>query len=408
MGGDKLWEKLELHSPERTIARRLQFASQVLDQLSPDHRVTARLAGGHIQLGLERKHPNAPPATISAKFEFPATPSGDAVRLALDDHIRRGTPVTIPSEFVSRLDLPDAIQPFFDSVPEIHLEAVPSDQLLRAFMVARHAGDEARLLVRFRRIRGGTEEIEFDTVDEDEPWKFRLILNRATHHGTVTFNFTGSGSDAKRNLDVARFADVLSKGAELVIIDESRGLQLIALPVPPGIVPAPERPLIQFLDSLVFIQQRCNVEIPVPSDVSRDDAVAVVDLARNLRAGVWEGPVSSVSMELKPGPVPDALVDIGPEGTRVVVVRDEWFEVFGVKVPLGIVVRAATHMRLTEESRGAVASHRDDAPLSVVLEATPASSGTIAFTKWLEESALEALKARWPGVSFSLPEQEEV
>ena len=402
MDGERLWEKIHEFSPERMLGSHLGFAAALLNELSPDYHVVTHMRGGTIRLGLEPKHSNAPAVNVSAVFEFPSTASGQTAREAFESHIRRGTSVVIPSQFIKDIVLPEPLRPFFESVSEVHLASM-STKVLPASIVAKHGDDEARLRTRFRKIRGGTEEIEIETLDGDGPFKFGVVANSSTRVATVTYRFTGTDSSAKRHLEVARFADVLARGGQLDILDETTGARLFGMSVQAGMSPEPEPGWIEFLEAVTFIQQRCNVQLPLPEQIPRKDATDVIDLATKLQAGIWEGPIVSVALEVKLSPrAPiEQLTSIGPDGTRIARISDEaWFEVFGVRIQLGKAVHVASHMVLAEESRLLLAD--PDRPKEITVHLTPTSDsrGLVAYTKWLNEAQLADLRSRLPGLGL--------
>ena len=122
--------------------------------------------------------------------------------------------------------------------------------------------------------------------------------------------------------------------------------------------------------------------------------------------GDWEGHATSGTLHVKPGALPDLLRHFDPSGAnRIVVVREEWFEAFGEKFPLGTVVRVATHMTVAAECRTRIDVHPVDQAFELELEPKDEqSTAWIAFLKWLDETQLAEVRNRLPGVDLRLPE----
>lgn len=107
--------------------------AHLLDQLNPNYRVTASLEGGHVRFGLEARQPNShevEPLCFNLKFALPNTTEGQQVLHALDAHVRTGSIVRVPGEFVAALDVPPFLEPFFQEHPSA-VEFAPVASSLR-------------------------------------------------------------------------------------------------------------------------------------------------------------------------------------------------------------------------------------------------------------------------------------
>jgi hypothetical protein len=156
--GDELWELIQRHQPERTIAQTLWSASEVLDNLSDHHRVVTQMRGETIRLALEPKYPGAgavESTAISAEFTFPGNDEVKPIVDALNSHIKRGTAVTIPSVFLTRFDVPKSLEPFLKggTIESIGFGPIEGGKEISTTLVACDvSGEEYRLSgVRFRR-----------------------------------------------------------------------------------------------------------------------------------------------------------------------------------------------------------------------------------------------------------------
>lgn len=405
--GDELWGLLSRYTPERTVGEHLQLASTVLENASEHHRVIAHLSNGTVQLGVEDKHSRAnevEPLEVKAVFEFPADQAGRTAMAAMESHARRGTPVTIPGEFITTCELPALLKPFVEGpVQWLALGPAKTTEVFEASVVVRNAdGNEARLSgVRFHVVRRGTDEVVVSNQGQNVPWIFEWTLNRVEKRARVRSTFRAQGN-VKREYEVAHFQRCLSLGGALSVSNEETGIQLVSIEVRPGVVPEPAVPWIRFVDALLLLQQRSGVVVSIPSDVPVQDADEIIETAEQIRAGVWQRQFSGAVMRLDPADCPEVLKHLDPvRSNRIVIVREEAFEVFGVELPLGVVVRAMTHVTMTDECRRRLSS-RDPAgePDIALRPFDERSTEIVAFTRWLDGRQLDELRTRLPGVDF--------
>ena len=413
--GDELWKLIQRHQPERTIAQTLRSASQVLDNLSDHHRVITRMRGGAIHLALEPKYPGAASVestAITAEFTFPATDEVKTIVDALNSHIKRGTPVTIPGAFLTRLDVPKPLEPFLKDGPieAIAIGPIEGRKEISTTIVAQGTGDEEYRLagVRFRGVRLGSEESELTSRDSDAPWAFAITANKATKRFTMTFAIPDGPRPVKRAMEAARFQQVLSQGGRLRFLNDETGLQLFSCDVATGVFPSPPVGWLQFLESLMFLQERCQVAVNLPDDVSFEDAREVIELAARIRAGVLNEAFDHAVLTLKPHAPTDLFRSEARDGFRLGIVREEFFELFGTMFPLGIVAHIGTRLRLTAKSQLALQTSRIEDELALEIEGIDEDSRKcVAYLKWLDETQIQAVKALAPGMSFELPENTE-
>jgi hypothetical protein len=409
--GDELWDLLEKHTPEKTVTKHLQFASAVLENASPNYRVTAQLKDGNVHLGVEPKHPlagEAEPLTFSMQFEFPNSQAGVETREALEAHVKLGTPVSIPAKFIKKFDVPSLLKPFFtEPFAELALGPIESRKTLEASIVLRDPeGHEYRLPgIKFQVVRVGSDEIVLDNRRQDIPWVFSITVNRATRRTNINFQIKATASNVKREVESAHFQEYLSRGGTLTVLNEETGLPLVSVDVPADLAKSPPAAWLRFIDALYLLQQKCHVVAAIPEVISAGDAKDVIELADQLKAGIWEGDITAANLEIKPGALSELLQIIDPYGSnRMVVTREEWLEVFGLKFPLGTVVRVATHMTASEDSRSRIPNADPEQPFHLVLEPANADSkGWIAFLSFLDKSQLTEVKTRLPGMDLSLP-----
>lgn len=413
--GDELWELINRHQPERAIAQTLWGASRVLDNLSDHHRVITQMCGNSIHLALEPKYPGAgavESTAISAEFAFPAVDDVKPIVDALNSHIKRGTAVSIPGVFLTRLDVPKPLEPFLKDGPveSIALGPIKGRKEISTTIVAQDtAGEEYRLTgVRFRAVRLGSEEFELWSRDSDAPWVFTITANKTTKRLTMAFAIPDGPRTAKRAMEAARFQQVLSRTGHLRFLNDETGLQLFSCDVTKEVFSVPPAGWLQFLESLMFLQERCQVAVNLPDDVPFEDAREVIEVAAQVRAGVLDEVFDHAVLTLKPHAPRDLFCTEAQDGFRLGIVREEFFEVFGTMFPLGTVAHIGTRVRLTEKSRLALQTSPIEDELALELEAIDENSRKcVAYLKWLDETQIQGVKARAPGMSFELPEKAE-
>ncbi len=358
VGGDDLWDLLTRYSPEKTVLATLGLAGAILENASENYRVVAKVTGGSVQLALEAKHADAhrvEPLQSHWRFRFPSNEEGAVVQAALDSYFRRGTPVTIPSKFIESVELPNVLRAFFpEGVSELSLGVARTSRVIPVTMVARDpTGREARLTgQRLLCLRSGSDELEFATP-ETSLCRFNVVLNRAEKRFEFRLGVTDVRRNAKQELDVCRFVDVLARGGGLVLTNDETEMALLDVQVHAGGIAAPDATWLQFAESLYFLQQKTGVVIDLPlTGISREDFETVMDLAAKIKAGIWDGSLSELSFTLKPGALPfvSSLID-KPDASAIVMSRIEWLELFDTKLPLGRVVIAARDLRPSDESR---------------------------------------------------------
>ena len=224
----------------------------------------------------------------------------------------------------------------------------------------------------------------------------------------MTFAIPDGPRPAKRAMEGARFQSILSRGGRLLFLNDETGLELFACDVPAEAFSCPPPGWLQFLDSLLFLQDRCHIVATLPDEVSFEDARDVVELAAQIRAGVSDEVFDHGVLTLKPNAPRDLFPTGGDDGFRLGIVREEFFEVFGTTFPLGTVAHIATRVRLTEKSRLALETTPSENELALEIEGIDDNSRKcVAYLKWLDEVQRRAVRARAPGMSFELPESAE-
>lgn len=326
--GDELWRMLKEFSPERTAVSELLETSRLFESFSPNYRLRAAIRDGQVHFGIAAKHSKADevePLHFNVKLVFPNTAEGKNSLAALDAHIRTGSAATIPGEFVASINVPAFLEPFFGKQPRaIELKSTQPAETLPITLIASHTESDRFELTGFRMrcIRRGTDEATFET---ESPYgcDFVLVLNRATHLGTLKFKNFEQSRNARQNWLATQFFTQLSKGGHLSVCDDKTGLPFLRVPVDLGQIQPPNPEWLQFSEALDFLQAVAATVITIPDQVTRQDVLDVIELVEQIRAGIWHGGLLEVSLTIKPDglpPVMQALKD-APRGTLTVTRR---------------------------------------------------------------------------------------
>jgi hypothetical protein len=208
--------------------------------------------------------------------------------------------------------------------------------------------------------------------------------------------------------DSSQFQDVLSRGGRLLFLNHETGVELFSCDVSAGIFSSPPPGWLQFLESLLFLQQRCQVTVALPDEVSFEDVRDVIELAAQVRAGVSDEVFDHSMLTLKSHAPRDLFTAAAHGGVRLGIVREESLELYGTTFPLGTVARIGTRLRLTEKSRLALETTPLEDALALEFEGIDENSRKcVAYLKWLDEAQIQAVQARVPGMSLELPENAE-
>lgn len=413
--GEELWELLRQFSPERTTLAELVQTARLLDQLNPNYRIKASLEGGHVRFGLEAKQPNShevEPLCFNLKFALPNTTEGQQVLLALDAHVRTGSQVRVPGEFIAALDVPPFLEPFFQEPPSA-VEFGPVVSSLRVVVSLSVCGDgeppSEYSLTGFalRCTQRGTEEM---TLEADSPHAFGvvIVMNHASKHVTIRFRDSGEARNARQNWLATQFFDQLSKGRHLVVRDEATGIQIFHLPIAPGqFEPAPASWL-RLSEALNFLQEITSTVIKLPEQISREDMVDVVDLADRIRSGIWRGGLTELSMTVKPGCLAIVMEGLDkPSGDTLTITQDQWFEIFDQRLELGKVVMIVREMRPSNDSTERASKDSGTEPFELkMVRRNTADNLTLAYLRFLARERRTELASLLPGLDLSTDEPE--
>lgn len=291
--GNKLWELVQKYMPEQTVWDDLQQAQRKLDELSPEHyRLEAR-STGQIDItgrypGVEKDHP----LKIWGTFTFPDTPEGQQKREELERMLATGSQVTIPTEYIESLELPDFLQSLIDpsgeNVGTLTIGPRRSERP-RLVKVEVESNDGERVVldyIHLEAVQMGVEEVTLVNDRQPMPVKLRLVINFKTRKVHTEFTLQYKGTTIKQMLDGLRFERVFSKGGRLRIENLETGIELANESLPANTMEAPKLGWVKLLEKLVYIQSKTHVPLTLPERaITRDELRRIFATARTIEIG---------------------------------------------------------------------------------------------------------------------------
>jgi hypothetical protein len=304
INGDQLWELVEKHLPQSVVIDKLSSLRDVFESLSPHHRIVASV-GEQIVLSPQPKYPGAEaadPLEIGLKLQYPNTPEGIAGRKELERHIATGSGITIPSTFVSELKVPDFLKPFIDAAKLSALEFGPRQSqrsvLTDIEITPLEGGSIIVRGIEFRTVQAGEEEITLDNAHQTTQWQFRLRLSYKDRKADFTFDGHTGPQNVKRELQMLKVWEALSKGCKFSLIASDSGMVAFEGNLS-AIGTGPPQGLEEFFDQVLLIQTRTGVPITVPNrDITGEEIRSIYAFAAKLRTGTTTGTTNGVALTM--------------------------------------------------------------------------------------------------------------
>jgi hypothetical protein len=349
-------EALALSRSQRPL-KAVEQAQHALDSANPYYRFGMRsIKPGAVVISAEPKYPGAEvehPLVGQLRFQPLETPEGQEVYRALRTHIETGAPVTISKPYLQEVELPEPLVPLLD--PEnkgfemIAVGPAQTDQQLLVRMLIECEGKVKATWehVDFRCVQAGTEEATFDALSI--PWRFRLVLRK--RQTQLSFTLSIAGTNAKRALEAARFAQALAEDGELRIESADTGLDIRRIPVKAGDFVAPDLHWLQLFERLTLIQAKARVPINVPDrGITQEDARAIFETASALETGWATLQINGGGFEMDR----EAALRMLQERERAKTFAlgfetEETVDILGVKIPVGPVRLLCKRAYITDD-----------------------------------------------------------
>jgi hypothetical protein len=407
--GDTLWERIEEHLPENSLADQMQRLQRDLGKLSDHYYVAPKFTKDSVLLSVQAKHPDAhliEPLTGSGTFVFPDTPEGKAMVEAMRRHVTTGEPVTLRGVRIKDFKPPAPLAPLLhiddSTLAEVRVGPRTSpDPLVVDLVIDADDGDTATLHnVDLRRVLFGTEQITLNNHHQAVPWRVELVINFVTLRFDVNFGADYKGVNVKRELEGLRFQRVSAKGGIFRLVQVSSGLSAGSGRFPAAAVTGPDDRFIRLLEALVLIQARTGTALMLPEgDVTREQALTILSTAQIVETGEYteseEGSLD-VDIERTPEALRNALETFGDGHGHAI----RWSHgnetriICGVSISLGSVELDFERVLLPPESvavlRAALEEQGDGGPVAVQLVMAPGTTAVARYAKWLPPGAAPA------------------
>ena len=396
--GDKLWELIETHLPERIVWEKLQQVQKVFDEASPHYRIVAHTKADGTAISVEPKYPGAEqahPLTFRARFVFPDTPEGREMREAFERHLTTGAPVTLTEPYIEEFELPEFLTPFLDPTGEgvgvlaIGPKRLPHPLLVKVEVECEDGERIALEYIHLNSMKAGTEELTFANDQQLVPWKIQLVLNAKEKRMDFQYTVNLRGVNVKRALEALRFQQAIARGSGLRIEHLDTGFELVQVPIAAENYDAPDPRWMELVEKLAFIQKKAHIPITVPDrEVTIEDARTIFETAEKLETGQatlkardWTIGGNRQFAQL----VLEAFESGKPLPIRLEV--EEIEEIFGVTIPLGRVVLTCQQARITKEDldalRAAIADAAPEETIHVRFRPFEGCPIQAEYPKWL-------------------------
>lgn len=352
--GDKLWEKIEEHLPEKTVMQKLEEVQEVL----APHRITA-LVGERIGFALEGREDGGdqPPTEISTRLEFPDSAEGREAEERLRKAISTGASATVEGAFVKEILMPEEMRKlasiigFDDStVSTIKMESnvaklPPMPLRLEVWKDENLTGVYDYLELRVT--QNGQDEITLTNDHHPAALKIRMVLKSCNQEAKQNYTVEIQGSNAYEVLRALRFHNALAAGGTLKILHWETGIPIGGQKIIPG-----ESGLksispfwMEILEKLNSIQQKIRVPIEMPGrNLTKEESQEILEIAAILREGRLELQPKDWTIGIEKRRVKEFFDNMPPGKPQPLCMEDDHVqcEILGVRIDMGKrVVRCA-------------------------------------------------------------------
>jgi hypothetical protein len=399
LAGDQLWEKIDTHLAERAL---LDKANELRRRLVDSHIENARIIidaqNVHVHL-----LPRAEGAEeLRAVFQFPPDERGRAAFEALQRHIDTGEPVTIDGKYVVEWRAPDTMGRLFGEERPSKIEIGPSEtpEILLNVEVSSHSRTVRMDNVPFKG-QAGRDRLQLHSVLAGLPLEVSLTFVQSERRFNITVHTRLEGRNVKQQLEGLKIQDALVAGGVLRIELAATGQVVAERSFEPGLFGAENLQLLPFAEKVSAIQVATNALLSIPEVMSRDDLHTVDLLTRVIGGESVERAFDSVGVKLTRPGAERVLADFSAGAPLDFTMSSEdEFELWGVRIPVGQVVRQLKGLTLTADARRsleeALASDAEG-PFDVTFSAgTAGAVETAYFLRWRPDDEASAWRAVLP------------
>jgi hypothetical protein len=343
INGDKLWEYVEkylLVSFYQAIEKAMKEAAEADPHYFP--QVTITREGTHITL--QEKYPGASkdkPITITGKFEFPKNPEGQAIKDALDAHLRTGSPVEIPGSYIKDIEMPDFIKRIIGiNVLNLELLSFSTPEAIKNLPVKIQVEGNNNFSIDYVDLKlkqAGREEVTFNNKHQVTPFLVTIIFMPQTANLRFNIRIKDGPFNALQIKDIAQFYNCFTGSSRVIVIPIETGIPLFEERITNKRNKPLARSYMQMISVLAAIQVSVRRPIIIPErNFTHDEAITISKLRTILHEGKIEGTWNNLKMELSRTELP-AIIKVFKEGddVRFRGESEEVVELFGTEIPLG-------------------------------------------------------------------------
>lgn len=316
--------------------------------------------------------------TINAKFTFPTTPEGKAKFEELKRHFATGDHLELDGKYIEVFDFPDWWKRLYGAFDPAQMQLKFGSKRSNTARPSQFEfiSDDSHEIVPYIElwiIKQGEEEITISNDQQKHHLIFSIIVNKTTREHQIRIKSDFSNIDGMQALQVLKIQQVLHDGGtiRLTLLDTN---EIINIPVSPGLFPASDQALVDFVEKICFIQNSMGIKITFPKDGSftQKDVDAANELVSIIEKGNYQqkGMVFTVEL-LKPG-IEKFIEGITDQESPIycqLMADESHVEIFSQKIELGPMLQRITgHWRMPlAEARAWLEKADDEDSLAVRL-----------------------------------------
>lgn len=348
------------------------------------------------------------PKPLIDMWEFADTEEGEAAKKAIDELIRRGTPVELPLSAFRNIPLPAFIreEATLAGVNALQLEPTFDDNALDYLAIVEFQCEDGGVFtiegVHFREVRRGTDERVLSNVDQLRVLPLDITLTIRRDQPSVNLHFSIKYPQNPYVLQkMVELQQCLSTTFAMNIYEATTGLRTLYVPTIEPMVDSPHPEYVSLIHDLAAIQQKAKRSIILPDrEWTEDEERTIAKLRMIIQNGGflsrWSDATVTVPNEPEARAELSSLLDTLVDGTSPMGKEEEdVVELFGTTIPLGKVF-SSFHMRV--ENLAEVRSLLADPPTDLELirvRLVPGAGDEVAvhYKDWSPE--LRVKKPEW-------------
>lgn len=249
--------------------------------------------------------------------------------------------------------------------------------------------------------QAGRDRLQLRSVLATLPIEVSLTFVRSERRFNVTVNTLLEGGNVKQQLEGLKIQDALVAGGVLRVELATTGQAVAEKSFEAGLFGTENLQLLPLAEKVTAIQIATNALLSIPAALSRNDLQTVELLTRIINGESVERPFESIAVKLTRPGAETVLTDFkaNPSLNLTMSSEDE-FELWGVRIPVGQVVRQLNGLTLTAEACSSLAGALTagaDGPFDVTFSAGPTGATESAhFLKWRPADEANAWLAALP------------